>query len=54
MKTVPYALALGSLMYAILCTRPNIYYVVDMVNKYQFRTTTLDHSETYFQLLKKD
>ena len=35
MKAVPYASALGSLMYAILCTRPDIYYVVGMINIYQ-------------------
>ncbi|PKI39955.1 hypothetical protein CRG98_039618 [Punica granatum] len=35
MAEVPYASAIGSLMYAMLCTRPNITYVVCMTNKYQ-------------------
>ncbi|XP_057502673.1 secreted RxLR effector protein 161-like [Actinidia eriantha] len=35
MRLVPYASVVGSLMYAMLCTRPNIYYVVSMVSKYQ-------------------
>ena len=35
MKAVPYALALGSLMYAMLCTRPDICYAVGMVNIYE-------------------
>ena len=43
MREIPYASAVGSLMFAILCTRPNIYYVVGMVSKYQF-----DPSEEYW------
>ena len=35
MKRVPYASAIGSLMYAILCTHPNICYAVGMVSRYQ-------------------
>ena len=35
MKAVPYASAVGSLMYAMLYTRPDICFVVGMVNKYQ-------------------
>ena len=35
MRQIPYASAMGSLMYAMLCTRPNICYLVDMVNRYQ-------------------
>ena len=35
MKDVPYASAVGSLMYAILCTRPDISFVVSLVNRYQ-------------------
>ncbi|XP_074327834.1 secreted RxLR effector protein 161-like [Apium graveolens] len=34
MKAVPYASACGSLMYAILCTRPNICFAVGMVSRY--------------------
>ena len=35
MKTVPYASAVGSLMYAMLCTRLDIRFTVGMVNRYQ-------------------
>ena len=35
MRRYPYASAVGSLMYAILCTRPDIYYVVGMVSRFQ-------------------
>ena len=35
MRQVPYASAVGSLMYAMLCTKPNICYSVGMVNQYQ-------------------
>ena len=35
MKTLQYALAVGSLMYVMLCTRPNICYLVGIVSKYQ-------------------
>ena len=35
MEKVPYASAVGSLMYAILCTRPDKCYVVGIVSRYQ-------------------
>ena len=35
MKQVPYASTVGSLMYAMLCTRPDICYSVGMVSRYQ-------------------
>ena len=35
MRRVPYASAVGNLMYAMLCTRPNIYYAVGIVSRYQ-------------------
>ena len=35
MKTVPYASAIGSLMYVMLCTRPYICYLVRKVSRYQ-------------------
>ncbi|XP_075633321.1 secreted RxLR effector protein 161-like [Castanea sativa] len=35
MTRVPYASAVGSLMYAMLCTRPDICFVVGMVSRYQ-------------------
>ena len=35
MKTVPYTSAMGSLMYAMLCTRPDIAHAVSITSKYQ-------------------
>ncbi|KAL2533350.1 cysteine-rich RLK (RECEPTOR-like protein kinase) 8 [Abeliophyllum distichum] len=35
MSRIPYASAVGSLMYAMLCTRPDICYVVGMISRYQ-------------------
>ena len=34
MSKVPYALAIGSLMYAMVCTRPDIAHAVGIVSKY--------------------
>ena len=35
MRQVPYASAVGSLMYVMLCTKPDTCYLVGMVNRYQ-------------------
>jgi hypothetical protein len=35
MKSVPYASAIGSLMYAQICTRPNLAFVTGMLDRYQ-------------------
>ena len=35
MSKVPYASVVGSLMYAMMCTRPNMCYVVGLVSQYQ-------------------
>ena len=35
MARVPYASAVGSMMYAMLCTRPDICFTVGMVSHYQ-------------------
>ena len=35
MRRIPYASAVGSLMYAMLCTRPDICYAVGIVSHYQ-------------------
>ena len=35
MRRIPNASAVGSLMYAMLCTRPNICYAVGIVSRYQ-------------------
>jgi len=34
MTHVPYASAVGSLMYAIVCTKPDLSQVVSMISKY--------------------
>lgn len=34
MSKVPYAFAIGSLMYVIVCTRPDISYAVVVVSRY--------------------
>ena len=35
MKVVPYASAIGSIMYAMLCTRPDVAYAVSLTSRYQ-------------------
>ena len=35
MRGIPYALTVGSLMYVMLCTRPDICIAVGMVSRYQ-------------------
>ena len=35
MEGVPYSSAIGSLMYAMMCTRPDICYAVGLVSRYQ-------------------
>ena len=35
MSNQPYASCLGSIMYAMLCTRPDIYFSVSVTNRYQ-------------------
>ncbi|RVW52633.1 Retrovirus-related Pol polyprotein from transposon TNT 1-94 [Vitis vinifera] len=42
MRRVPYASAVGSLMYAMLCTRPDICFAVGVVSRYQ-SNPGLDH-----------
>ena len=40
MSNVPYASAVGSLMYAMLCTRPDICFAVGLVSRYQSNPVT--------------
>ena len=35
MSRVPYSIAVGSLMYAMMCTRPDVCYAVGLVSRYQ-------------------
>ena len=53
-KAVPYVSVVRSLMYAMLCTRPDIYYAVGMVSKYQSNLepeywTTIKHIFKYLR-----
>jgi ATP-binding cassette subfamily B (MDR/TAP) protein 1 len=34
MNEVPYALAIGSIMYAIICTRPDVSYAISAMIRY--------------------
>ena len=36
MKDVPYASAIGSIMYAMLCTRPIVYLALSLAREYDF------------------
>jgi len=47
MKDVPHASAIGSLMYAMLCTRPEIYFAVGLVSRYQ-----INPGPTHWQAVK--
>ncbi|KAL6340598.1 hypothetical protein AAG906_010506 [Vitis piasezkii] len=54
MQSVPYASVVGALMYAMLCTRPDIFFEVGMVSRYQFNPSsehwiTIKHILKYFR-----
>ena len=51
MRQIPYASAVGSLIYAMLCTRPDIYYSVGMVSRYQ-SNPGLKHWQAVKHILK--
>ena len=51
MRQVPYASAVGSLKYAMLCTRPDICYLVGMVSRYQ-SNLGLKHWQAVKHILK--
>ena len=51
MRKIPYASAVGSLMYAMLCTRPDICYSVGIVSRYQ-SNPGLKHWESVKHILK--
>jgi hypothetical protein len=35
MRVIPYASAIGSIMYAMICTRPDVSYALSATSKYQ-------------------
>ena len=56
MALVPYASAVGSLMYAMVCTRPDIAHAVGVVNRYMvnsgkehWESVASEISERYIQ-----
>ncbi|XP_059663617.1 secreted RxLR effector protein 161-like [Cornus florida] len=51
MRRIPYASAIGSLMYAMVCTRPDICYLVRIVSRYQ-SNPGLDHWSAVKNILK--
>ena len=50
-RHVPYASAVGSLMYAMLCTRPDICYAVGVVSRFQ-SNSSMDHWIAVKHILK--
>jgi len=57
MRNGPYTLAVRSLMYALLCTRPDICFAIDMVNRYQSnpgltRCVAVKHILKYLQRMR--
>ena len=51
MAKVPYASALGSLMYAKLCTRPDIAYAISVISRFQ-SNLSLEHWVAVKAILK--
>ena len=51
MKEIPYASAVGSIMYAQVCTRPDIAFVVGLLGRYQ-SNPGLDHWKAVKKVLR--
>ena len=49
MKVIPYASAIGSIKYAMLCTRPIVYPALSLAREYNFlsRSRSLDSGQNY-------
>ena len=45
MESIPYALVVGSLMYAQTCTRSDISFVIDMLDRY-YSNPRMDHMKS--------
>jgi hypothetical protein len=57
MSTIPYASAIGSIMYVTLCTRPDVALVVSMTNRFQSNPwmehlTTVKNIQKYLKMSK--
>ena len=50
MSVIPYASAIGSIMYAMLCTRPDVNLAVSLVGRYQ-SNLGVDHWTTVKNIL---
>ena len=51
MKNISYALAVGNLMYAQVCTRPDIAYAVGVLGRYQSKPG-MDHLRAAKQVMR--
>ncbi|KAL8094312.1 hypothetical protein AgCh_036005 [Apium graveolens] len=53
MSKIPYASAIGSIMYAMLCTRPDVAYSISVTSRYQSNPGE-DHWKAVKNILKGD
>ena len=51
MKVIPYASAIGSIMYAMLCTRPDVYLAISLAGTYR-SNPRVDHWTAVKNILK--
>src|SRR3954462_11180125 len=51
MKVIPYASTIGSIMYAMLCTRPDVCLAISLAGRYQ-SNLGVDHWTTVKNILK--
>lgn len=51
MKGIPYASAVGSVMYAQTCTRPDIAYAVGLLGRYQ-SNPGMEHWKAAFKVMR--
>ena len=55
MKGVPYASAIGSIMYAMLCTRPDVCLAISLIGRYQSNLgVELDSGQEHPEIPEKD
>ena len=56
MKGVPYASAIGSIMYAMLCTRPDVCLAISLAGRYQSNPGVglLDSGQEHPEIPEKD
>jgi hypothetical protein len=47
MRVIPYASAIGSIMYAMICTRPDVSYALSATSRYQS-----NYGEAYWTIVK--